>query len=185
MKRHLIELAASIGLCASAFSPLALAQDATALPAMNFASSVASDNLFTIIKGSSAFANLDKELIGAPVMLRVTHTLQPTTGGKATGLLSAIFSGGTLGLLPMVTNNNLVVTYEVMVHGKDIASYSYTKNFTRSINIWAKDDTQGLGKDGMEWVKSTASEFTAAAATDEKLASLKREYDLYFAPGAK
>jgi hypothetical protein len=152
---------------------------------MNFSSSVAHEDLFGIIKGNSAFANLDKELIGAPIMLRVTHTLQPTTAGKATGLLSAIWTGGTLGILPMVTNNNLVVTYEVMVHGKDVTAYSYQRTFTRSVNIWAKDETQGLGKEGMDWVKSTASEFITAAAADEKLAALKHEYDRYFTPSAK
>lgn len=108
------------------------------------------------------------------------HTLQPTAGGKATGLLSAIFTGGTLGLIPAVTNNSLMVTYEVRVHGRELVSYSYERTFTRAVNIWAKDETHGLGKEGLEWLKSTATEFTTAAASDPKLASLKKEYERYF-----
>ena len=157
----------------------AMAED-PALPAMSFFGSIANDQLFDLVKKSDQFAKLDKELYGSPLTLRVMHSLQPTSGGKATGLLSAIFSGGTLGLLPVVTNNSLVVTYEVRVHGRELVSYSYQRSFTRAVNIWAKDETYGLGKDGLEWLKSTAGEFTAAAATDAKLIALKKEYERYF-----
>jgi hypothetical protein len=147
---------------------------------MSFYGSIADDELFDLIKKSDQFARLDKGLFGSPLHLRVMHTLQPTAGGKATGLLSAIFTGGTLGLIPAVTNNRLVVTYEVRVHGRELVSYSYQRTFTRAVNIWAKDETHGLGKEGLEWLKGTAAEFTAAAATDAKLASLKKEYERYF-----
>jgi hypothetical protein len=151
------------------------------LPAMNYLSSVASDELFDAIKTNAAFAKLDKELLGSPITLRISHSLQPTAAGKATGLLSAIWAGGTLGLLPAVTNNSFVVTYEVRVHGREFATYSYQRTFTRAVNIWAKDDaTHGLGQDGLEWAKGTALEFAAAAAHDPKLVELKREYELYF-----
>jgi hypothetical protein len=153
---------------------------ASALPAMSFYGSIADDALFDLIKKSDQFARIDKELFGSPLHLRIMHTLQPTAGGKATGLLSAIFTGGTLGLIPAVTNNSLMVTYEVRVHGRELVSYSYQRTFTRAVNIWAKDETHGLGKEGLEWLKGTAAEFTTAAASDAKLASLKKEYERYF-----
>jgi hypothetical protein len=78
-----------------------------------------------------------------------------------------------------------MVTYEVRVHGRELVSYSYQRTFTRAVNIWAKDETYGLGKEGLEWLKSTASEFTAAAATDAKLATLKQEYERYFGVAPK
>jgi hypothetical protein len=156
------------------------AAPANALPAMSFHGSIAGDELFELIKKSDQFVRIDKELFGSPLHLRVMHTLQPTAGGKATGLLSAIFTGGTLGLIPAVTNNSLMVTYEVRVHGRELVSYSYQRTFTRAVNIWAKDETHGLGKEGLEWLKSTAGEFTTAAAGDAKLASLKKEYERYF-----
>src|SRR5260370_41354855 len=73
----------------------------------NFVSSVASDELFTALKANPTFGQLDKESIGSPIVLLVTHSLRPTAAGKATGLLSAISSGATLGLLPLVTNNGV------------------------------------------------------------------------------
>src|SRR5436190_10846894 len=97
-------LAASVMLCARvhAAEPAPLVQPAvstpvvasSALPAMSFYGSIASDELFDIIKKSDQFVRLDKELFGSPLHLRVMHSLQPTPGGKATGLLSAILTGG-------------------------------------------------------------------------------------------
>jgi hypothetical protein len=161
------------------------AAPASALPAMSFYGSIADKELFDLIKKSDQFTRIDKGLFGSPLHLRVMHALQPTASGKATGLLSAIFTGGTLGLIPAVTNNSLMVTYEVRVHGRELVSYSYQRTFTRAVNIWAKDETYGLGKEGLEWLKSTASEFTAAAATDAKLATLKQEYERYFGVAPK
>jgi hypothetical protein len=171
---------APTSVAAPAQVPPAAPTPASALPAMSFYGSIADDELFDLVKKSDQFARLDKELIGSPLQLRVMHTLQPTASGKATGLLSAIFTGGTLGLIPAVTNNSLMVTYEVRVHGRELVSYSFQRTFTRAVNIWAKDETHGLGKEGLEWLKSTATEFTTAAAIDPKLASLKKEYERYF-----
>lgn len=187
MKRSL--LFAGLMSCARAFAaeptaapatPATPAVPSTALPAMSFYGSIASNELFDLIRKSDQFARIDKELFGSPLHLRVMHSLQPTAGGKAAGLLSAILTGGTLGLLPAVTNNSLMVTYEVRVHGRELVSYSYQRKFTRAVNIWARDETYGLGKDGLEWLKSTAAEFTKAAAEDAKLAALKEEYERYF-----
>ncbi|MEZ5500097.1 MAG: hypothetical protein R3E77_11805 [Steroidobacteraceae bacterium] len=177
MKISILFVALAVSAC-----PVGAEESDAGLPAMNYASSVASQELLDIIKTHAAFRNLDKELVGSPITLRITHTLQPTAGGKAAGALSAVLAGGTLGLLPVVTKNSLIVSYEVLVHGEPVASYEYQKGFTRAINIWANqnDPTYGLGQEGLDWVKSTAGEFTIAAAKDSKLLELKKEYDFYF-----
>jgi hypothetical protein len=155
------------------------------LPAMNYYSSIADDELFVAIKTHPAFAKLDKELYGSALSVRVTHSLQPTAAGKATGFFSAILTGGTLGLIPAVSNNNLALVYEIKVHGKTAATFTYQKTFTRAVNIWAKDETHGLGNDGLEWAKSTATQFAADAANDPRVLELKREHDLYFPVAAQ
>ena len=173
--------------CLGVISGQACADSDPGLPPMHFLSSVASDELFTALKASPTFGQLDKEAVGSPIVLLVTHSLRPTAAGKATGFLSAISSGVTLGLLPVVTNNSLVVTYTVRVNGKDVATYSYERNFTRAINIWANknDTTHGLGQEGLDWVKSTAGDFAKDASKDAKLAELQHEYDFYFGVQAK
>jgi hypothetical protein len=152
------------------------------LPPMSFYSSVATDELLTRLKSVPAFGKVEKELYGSPIQVRITHSLQPTAGGQAAGLLSAIWAGSTLGLLPVVTNNNLVLTYEIQVNGKDVAHYEFNRSFTRAINIWSEknDPTYGLGAEGIEWVRTTVDEFAAKAAKEPAVLELAKEHQFYF-----
>lgn len=151
-----------------------------ALPPMRWFGTVAGEELYKLVKADARFAQLNSELIGSPVLLRVSHSFEATSGGKAAGLASAILAGSTLGLLPVVMNNDLIINYELVVNGTTLSTYTYRKNFTRSVNIYAKDETYGLGKEGLAWAKSTVTEFLAAVRDDAKLAELVAEYEFYF-----
>ena len=157
-----------------------------ALPPMDFVSTVARDELYTALKADPALARLDKELAGSPLTLMVTHTLRPTSGGQAAGLLSAVLAGSTLGLIPIVSSEQLVVRYEVLLNGKTIATYSFEPTATRAMNLWSagKDGYGGLGKAGMEWVKSTAPEGATKLAHDPALQAVHDEIDYYFPEAA-
>lgn len=159
------------------------AQPAVApLPSMKFISSVASDELLAALKAQPVLSALDKDLPGSPLALVVTHTLRPTAGGQVGGFLSAVLSGSTLGLIPLVTNDRLVVRYEVLLNGKLVASYSFERTATRAQNLWSAgaDGYGGLGKAGMEWLKSTAAEAAAKFSADPALHSVRDEIDFYF-----
>jgi hypothetical protein len=162
------------------------ASTSAALPAMGLYSSVERDELVTALKATPAFANIDGDLPGSPFAVVVTHSLRNTAAGNASGFFSALIAGTTLGLLPVVTNRSLVVTYEIRVNGHDITSYTYEKTYTRAVNIWAEahNPSRGLGKDGLDWIRSTALSFAADASKDAKLAELVREYDFYFSAPA-
>lgn len=159
---------------------------ATALPPMKFLASVAEDDILGALKADPAFANLDKELAGSPLTLVVTHTVRPTAAGTAAGLLSAVLSGGTLGILPMVSNDRLVVRYEVMLNGKTVTTHTFERTATRAQSIWTAgaDGTGGLGKGGLEWVKSTAAEVAAKIRQDPAMLAVRDEIEFYFPPAA-
>ena len=155
--------------------------DDSPLPVIGYVGSLEDSDMYDLIKVEPMFAKLNKDVPGSPIVLRVTHSLEPTSGGKAAGLASAIFAGSTLGLLPVVINQDLVVYYDIIVNGTVLSTYTYRKNFTRSVNIWAKDTTHGLGDAGLAWVKGTVRAFAAGARQDPKLAELVGEYEFYFA----
>jgi hypothetical protein len=172
---------ASVVAAAPALAPAAAS--ALALPPMYFSSSIAEDDLLAAFKATPAFFALDKELVGSPLQLRVTHTVRPTAGGQAAGLLSAILSGSTLGLLPVVTNDRFVVKYEVWLNGTPIAECSFERTATHADNIWtAPKNDAGLGKDGLEWLKSTARESAAKLAQDPALVAVRSDVAFYFPP---
>lgn len=152
------------------------------LPPMKLLASVGEDDVLAALKADPAFAALDKELAGSPLMLVMTHTLRPTAAGTAAGLLSAVLSGGSLGIIPMVTNERLVVRYEVMLNGKTVTSYTFERTATRAQNLWTagNDGTGGLGKGGVEWLKSTATEVAGKLARDPALLAVRDEIAFYF-----
>lgn len=156
------------------------AMSAITLPPIRFNGSVAGDELYDRLKQDPRYAKLDRGLFGSPIELRITRASETTSGGKAAGFASAILAGGTLGLLPMVTNDDLVITYEYVVNDNVLASWSYRKNFTRSQNIYSQDKTYGLGDEGLAWVKTTVDQFLADSRTDSRLAEFVREYEFYF-----
>jgi len=157
-----------------------------ALPPMKFIASVAEDELYQGVKSVPAFSQLDKDLVGSQIVVVVTHGFKPTAAGQATGFLSALVSGSTLGLIPLVTNNSLVLTYEIRVNGDDIVRRDYERSFTRVQNIWAnKDDpTHGLGEEGLEWARTTSAQFATEASTDPAVLELATEYRYYFGDGS-
>ena len=159
---------------------------AAALPPMRFLSTIAREELLTIFKSQPMLAGLDLEVPGSPLTLVVTHTLRPTAAGQATGLVSAILSGSTLGLIPVVSNERLVVRYEVMLNGKSIASRDFERTATRAQNLWSagNDGYGGLGKAGMEWMKSTATEAAASLSADPGLRAVQEEIAFYFPTAA-
>lgn len=157
----------------------------TVLPAMRFVGSLAGDEVYKLVKAAPRFAKLDREQIGSPIALVVTHNFETSAGGKAGGLLSAVLTGSTLGLIPLVINGDLVVTYEIQVNGVTVSSRTYQKNYTQAQNLLAKDATYGLGKEGLAWARSTAEQFVADIATDAKLAELVAEYQFYFPATAR
>ena len=122
-----------------------------ALPSMQFASTIAGDEIYDTLKQSPLFQSLDKDKPGSPVTILVSHIYQHT-GGVAS-VATAIFTIGSLGLLPAVTNRDLVIKYEVIVHGSTLARYTYSKNLTHMFSVYAKDTTHGLGNEGIAWVR--------------------------------
>ena len=155
------------------------------LPPMNFSSSVAEDPLFQRVKAVQAFSRTEQNLAGSPISLRVTHSLQPTAGGQAAGLLSALIAGSTLGLTPLVITSKLVLNYEVSVNGRVLLRREFERAFTRAQNMWnmQNDPTYGLGEEGLAWAIETSTAFASEAAGDKALAELAGEYRFYFAAG--
>lgn len=171
---------ASVAPASVATAPTVVAPKAGALPPMRFLASVAEEEIYTGLKADPNFAALDKELVGSPLSLMVTHTMRPTAGGMAAGLLSAVLAGGSLGLIPVVSSERMVIKYDVMLNGRPLTSYSFERTAARAQNLWTVD--AGIGKAGMEWVKSTVPDAAAKIAKDPAVLALRQEMDFYFPP---
>lgn len=149
------------------------------LPPMRYVSSL-EDSMFDSLKDQSIFSQLDKELYGSPLVLAVTHTFSPTAGDAALGLTSVLLSSGTLGLTPIVSNNDLIVTYTLNSHGRSVASFSYSKNFTQATSVYSTQGFTKLDKSAMTWARSTVEQFVTEIAGSKEVHALTDEYNFYF-----
>lgn len=162
-------------------SPVATAPspvESTPLPPMRYLTSLTGDDVFNTLRANPAFQMLDKDLPGSPLSMLVTHTVRPTPGGQAAGLLTAILSGSTLGLIPIVSSERMVLRYEVLLHGKSVATYQFERKAAKASNLWTMD--AGLDKASLAWVKETAGEVATKAARDPALRALQQEIAYYF-----
>ncbi len=153
---------------------------AKALPPFLYTSTLESDEIYDKIKDSELFSALDKEGLGNSLRLYVSHRFEATAGGMAAGLTSAMLAGGSLGLLPLVTNDDLVLTYEIRVHNQSIASFDYRENFTQAKNIYSEGGLYTMDKEEKAWALSTVARFLDDAAKSKELMDLSEEYDFYF-----
>ena len=115
---------------------------------------------------------------GTPVRLLITNQSEQTAGGTVSGLMSAMLAGGSLGLLPMVTNADQVLTYELRVNGELLARYSYQANFTEAKNIYS--DQSKMDPRVRSFVLSTIDSFATDLAKDASLEPVKADYQYYF-----
>lgn len=169
--------AATAGVPQSA--PVASTVEAVRLPPMRFVSSLTGDEVFNTLKANPAFQMLDRDLPGSPLSVLVTHTVRPTPGGQAAGLLTAILSGSTLGLIPIVSSERMVLRYEVLLHGKPVVAYQFERKATKASNLWTMD-VAGMDKASLAWVKETAGEVATKAAQDPALRAVQQEIAFYF-----
>ncbi|NKF49344.1 hypothetical protein G3R49_01955 [Shewanella sp. WXL01] len=151
-----------------------------ALPPLNYTSYIGADELYDKLKQSEVFSNLDKENFGTPIRLIVRYRTENTAGGSAAGFTSAILAGGSLGILPVVTNNDFVLTYELTVQNQVIAAIEYRENFTEAANMYQAEDLHRLDGDELVWVMTTAEQFIEQVQADPEVRSLIEEYDYYF-----
>jgi hypothetical protein len=162
---------------------------AAPLPPMRFASSIAGPEVHEALRAHPAFALLDRELYGSPIMVLVTHTRQPSAGGQTAGVLTGALAGSTLGLIPIVSSDNLVVRYEILSHGREVAGFTFERKLTRAVNMWNNnpdgDGTYGLGKEGLAWLLGTVDRFGDQAARDPRVQRLGAEYRFYFGEYAR
>ena len=162
----------------------AAAEAPATLPPMRFAGDAIGTGLYAPLLLSPRFVKMSRDVIGSPIELRVYHSFQMSRGGRVGGEVSGLLAAGTLGLLPHMYSGEHTITYDVVVNGAVVTSYVYRKSLSRTHNLWSKDNTHGLGKEGVEWVNSTVAQFLNDSASDAKLSDLCAEYAFYFSTPA-
>ena len=152
------------------------------VPTVSFRADAAGGELFDALQGTGLFAHLSKEAPGAPIQLRIYHSVHPASV-DAKNFFSGLLSVGTLGFAPVVMSGEHTLHYELFVNGARVSRHEYTAKLSRNEYQHSKtaDTTHGLGPDGVIWAKSTVELFARDFAGDPAVRAVNEEYQVYFA----
>jgi hypothetical protein len=177
----IISCAATASVSASDANSAPESQTGPVLPTVLFHADAAGNELFDALRSSSMLAHLSKEAPGAPIQLRIFHSVHPAHV-DAKNFFSGLLSVGTLGLSPVVMSGEHTLHYELYVNGQRVVRHEYSANLSRKQYLRDKgaDATHGLGPDGEVWAKSTVDFFLKDLAHDDAVRTLNEEYQRYF-----
>ena len=153
----------------------------TLLPTIQFHADAAGTDLFDALQASPLLTHLAKEAPGAPLQLRIYHSVHPASV-DAKNFFSGLLAVGTLGLSPVIMTGEHTMHYELYVNGQRVSRHEYSAKLSRNehLNSSTVDATHGLGPDGVAWAKSTVDLFLNDLAHDPAVHAVNDEYLTYY-----
>jgi len=103
-------------------------------PPVFFVTNVEDDSIKNNMENYAAFAALDEKAVGLPIGVRILKGHRTKQDG--TNASSVLLSASTLGIIPIVSNTEFKVRYDVFVQGKPIETFEYTMDSTDVSNLW-------------------------------------------------
>ena len=167
-------------ICALAILIFSSISNAQPLPIYLNTSSL-DDSLLEKIQSLPFFSEMSNTIFGSPYYFSVRIGNNSTTGGTAAELTSIMLSGSTLGILPVVSNSDITVTYQLWVNRRGYVEYSYTENFSDIDSFWALDSQSGLEPNVLEWALTTVDDLAQKLEEDPKVIALIAKHEKYFA----
>jgi len=150
-------------------------------PPVLFQTNIEDKAFQSLLEKTGAFERLDNEAIGLPIGLLVRKNLRMKSDAK--GISSILLSASTLGLVPVMSNKEFSVRYDIFLQGKSIADFSYEMTTGDVENLW-----KGAGAAGRQELKPeeeifmehSINSFLNDLKTKQEVLDVFAEYDLYF-----
>jgi acyl-CoA synthetase (AMP-forming)/AMP-acid ligase II len=127
----------------------------------------------------NSFEELDEKAVGLPIGVRVLKGYRTKQDG--TQFTTMMLSASTLGIIPVVSNKEFKVRYDIFVQGKSIAQFEYMMDSTDVNNIWTSSykDKKATPTEEL-FLKDTISQFFFDLQKEEKSQAVFAEYKEYF-----
>ncbi len=132
-----------------------------------------------LLQKQDLLAKVSHKSYGAPVRLIVSYHHETTAGGSVASFTTLMMSASSLGVIPVVENNDFVVTYQLRVQSKTIANFNYVINTTNAVSIYAGKEAKFSPK-VQAFIDSTPAKFAADLAKEAAFKTLTQEYEFYF-----
>jgi len=147
---------------------------------MYYVSNIPNKEFIEKLQQKPLLKGLKTKLYGSPIYFRTTIQNHDTAGGSAGTFFSAMLAGGSLGIIPIVTNKDFVLRYEIFVNGEKLFDHQFTYNVTDVKNMFTGSNGNTLDPELFEWASKTIEEVAPMIQKDEKVQKLINEYQYYF-----
>ncbi|MCF6442159.1 hypothetical protein L1077_22290 [Pseudoalteromonas luteoviolacea] len=148
-------------------------------PPVLFVTNIEDRSFTENLDGYKAFSKLDKEAVGLPIGLRVLKLHR--TKQDATQFSSLMLSASTLGIIPVVSNTEFKVRYDIFVQGKSIAHFEYSMDSTDVGNMWTQAYNKRETKPSeVQFLADTIPAFLNELSQSKEAKSAFAEYEEYF-----
>ena len=138
------------------------------------------ETLMDELKGIDFFADLDEDYEGSPLTLYASFVNKDKSATTAGGFASALITSGTLGIVPMATNNDITIRYQLVLHGDVVATHQYSENFKGVQNIWLSAGKPAITDDMKAWLSSTVEMLKDDYEGSEATQTLVHDYNYFF-----
>ena len=148
-------------------------------PPILFATNVEDTDIIKIMESFEAFTLVDDKSVGLPIGVRVLKGKRISHNGAT--FTSAMLTASTLGLIPMVSNKEFKVFYDVFIQGESIAQFKYQLDTTDVDHLWiGGNEMTETTSDEAVFLEHSVSLFLKDIKNHKEVQDLFAEYWAYF-----
>ena len=148
-------------------------------PPILLVTNIEQPSLPSLFNKYQAFSEVNQEALGLPIGVRVLklhHTKNDTTQFS-----TLMLAASTLGIVPIVSNNQFKVRYDVFTQGEIVSTFTYEIESTDVSNLWSDPAKKQKTKPEEElFIEESISRFLTELKDSSESQELFQEYRDYY-----
>ncbi|MCG7994487.1 MAG: hypothetical protein JAZ06_03585 [Candidatus Thiodiazotropha taylori] len=151
----------------------------TRYPPILLVTNINSPSMSDLLNKYHAFSRIDKEAVGLPIGVRILKLHR--TKNDSMQFTTLMLAATTLGIVPVISNKEFKVRYDVFAQGEIVSTFTYQTNSTDANNIWMGVENENETKPDEElFIKESVSRFLSELKDSTDTQALFQEYREYY-----
>ncbi|MES9848693.1 MAG: hypothetical protein AB2652_21210 [Candidatus Thiodiazotropha endolucinida] len=136
-------------------------------------------SIYQLLNKYQAFSRVDKEAVGLPIGVRILKLHR--TKSDSTQFTTLMLAASTLGIVPVVSNKEFKVRYDVFAQGEIVSTFTYQTKSTDVNNLWMGANNEHETKPEEElFIEDSVSRFLSELKDSADTQALFQEYREYY-----
>ncbi|MEW8525706.1 MAG: hypothetical protein AB2552_21945 [Candidatus Thiodiazotropha endolucinida] len=150
-------------------------------PPILLVTNINSPSMPDLLNKYHAFSKVDEEAVGLPIGVRILKLHR--SKNDSTQFTTLMLAATTLGIVPVISNKEFKVRYDVFAQGEIVSTFIYQTTSTDVNNLWMGVDQEHETKPEEElFIEDSVSRFLTELKDSTDTQALFQEYREYY-PG--